>query len=506
MEDDTECPGRLLPIIRPVSVTPVLKIPVDIQLTFAGHVDQLRKKVNKRRGLLKVVAGASWGPCMTDLQLAADAYVLSPAEFCLGAFFFQLSHTQQRRLRALDYLVAADITGARGAIPHYPLVHSAGLLGMLAKALVQATRLHLLHLGAPHVPRTTLQLCGPHMNLLPSSLQLAEASAVDTPLCTWTAPLPFQLLVPTVARGATNIAKFQAFDTEYQQLPKTSLLLWTDGSVRNGLGIYGYHYSRRHEHAAVAHSVDTSLAFGVGANSVQCSVSYDMELMAVAQALTRLPSLDGYTHLCLCTDSLSLLRHLYSPPVRLTTVVYTVLQQLTGIPVPVTLLWSPGHCGIDGNELADTLCQNASTHPDAPLVTWQAVRKRVCQYAWQQQRVAVDVDAKMRSFVVASTLHLLQHEDYFGAQSAVLPCLQVSDKWTHRYSRQVMQLRHRVHAAFVQPAYLRNSAGATTWEGREVQHCQHCYTPNFPSSKRALNTWKHAALCPHSVSLAAARF
>eukprot|EP00971_Amphidinium_carterae_P177959 3529334-Amphidinium_carterae.1 len=195
-----------------------------------------------------------------------------------------------------------------------------------------------------------------------------------------------------------------------------------------------------------------------------------MELIAVDQALQQMTSLSGHTHLCLCSDSLSLLKHLNHPPPRITATVHKVLQTLRSLPVAVILLWSPGHCEIGGNELADELCQAAPTRGDTALVTWKSVRHRVLQMAWQHQRESPTIATRVSGYLAAPTTHRPQHDQYFEAQSIVLPRLQVDEKWSIQFARQVMQLRHHVHAAFVQPALNRVRSGASTWgEGR--MHC-----------------------------------
>ena len=59
-----------------------LRIKLDRALTFRQHLESLRKKLTSRVGLLKRLAGSSWGADATVLRTSTLALVHSTAEYC----------------------------------------------------------------------------------------------------------------------------------------------------------------------------------------------------------------------------------------------------------------------------------------------------------------------------------------------------------------------------------------------------------------------------------------
>ena len=71
--------GRALPF----STTPTyLGVKLDRALTFRQHLESLRKKLTTRVGLLRRLAGSSWGAGAITLRTATLALVHSTAEHC----------------------------------------------------------------------------------------------------------------------------------------------------------------------------------------------------------------------------------------------------------------------------------------------------------------------------------------------------------------------------------------------------------------------------------------
>ena len=96
----------------------------------------------------------------------------------------------------------------------------------------------------------------------------------------------------------------------------------------------------------------------------------------------------------ICSDSQAALKALMSPKVNSALVAETVdaLKALS-VYVSVQLVWSPGHCGIKGNEMADCLSRQASatkyTGPEpvpgiAPPTVRNELQHWACREQWKQ--------------------------------------------------------------------------------------------------------------------------
>ena len=58
-----------------------LGVTLDRSLTYKRHIEHLRGKITTRNGLLRCLAGSSWGACTTTLRTGALALVYSAAEY-----------------------------------------------------------------------------------------------------------------------------------------------------------------------------------------------------------------------------------------------------------------------------------------------------------------------------------------------------------------------------------------------------------------------------------------
>jgi ribonuclease HI len=87
-----------------------------------------------------------------------------------------------------------------------------------------------------------------------------------------------------------------------------------------------------------------------------------MEVMAVTQAFRWLESQD-YTHACILSDSMSMIRRVEAGSVR-----RQWLESLQRSTIcRVTFLFVPGHAGVEGNEKADRLAGSATVADGQPM-------------------------------------------------------------------------------------------------------------------------------------------
>ena len=81
---------------------------MDRALTFRRHLESLRKKLTSRVGLLKQLAGSSWGADATVLRTAILALVYSTAEYCVPVWC-RSAHT--RLINKPIYDALRSVTG-----------------------------------------------------------------------------------------------------------------------------------------------------------------------------------------------------------------------------------------------------------------------------------------------------------------------------------------------------------------------------------------------------------
>jgi ribonuclease HI len=125
-------------------------------------------------------------------------------------------------------------------------------------------------------------------------------------------------------------------------------VFYTDGSAEAGV--------RRGGSAAVVTSGgprDLQIEWVLRRKGAWRTSSFETELAALHLAMDWLEGDSAAESVLICTDSQALLRALDSPPASDSVAVGSVRERLWLQRQAVVLQWVPGHCGLEGNELAD---------------------------------------------------------------------------------------------------------------------------------------------------------
>ena len=191
-----------------------------------------------------------------------------------------------------------------------------------------------------------------------------QPQTVEQPLAPWDRQLhegiKFMKAVPSRSDQAPEALR-ETVTTLLRSQP-VDIDVYTDGSAEGGLhnggaGVVAYQHGVpiwRHQEPAGRYST-----------------SYQAEQTAASAALKWLLDSGGlWTTARICTDSLALLQRLNSPLVgldRRDNLERALFHQLHAVPAgnSLTICWLPSHCGIPGNEEADTEANLARDLPQA---------------------------------------------------------------------------------------------------------------------------------------------
>ena len=166
---------------------------------------------------------------------------------------------------------------------------------------------------------------------------------------------------PRLPPGTSAATRRREASLHLSSLPQCATWVWTDGSATGGVldgGAGAWIEWPDGEHQELR------------APAGRLCSSYRAELIALREAFTYLIDHPAHTEdpLVVCTDSQAALAALRSGPAeqrtQLNRAVWDALVRLTEDGSrQVRLQWVPAHCGLDGNERADTLAKEAATLP-----------------------------------------------------------------------------------------------------------------------------------------------
>ena len=362
----------------------LLGVEIDRRLQFGAHCRRLRRRVRPRIAHLRRLAGRSWGLDEQALRTVATGYVRGALEHAAAAWLPAAAPSHAELLDREMRATARIITGCPRSTPAHALMAEAGLAPVEERKKVLAARLLGRALAFPPTDplRQTAEATAPSRlssvrgwrTLGHQMMAEAEVTPPLEPVLPPRIPpwerggdVTFRLDVGPLRAGATQEEKVRAATQHLGSLPQCAVWLWTDGSVEGGIKNGG-------SGAVIVwpDGEEEELKTPAGRH---CS-SYRAEMLALKTGLEHL--LDNPRHcdtpIVICTDSMASLATLREGPTAQTsplgTAVWRALSRLSGQDHrQIHAQWVPSHCGISGNERADSVAKEAADLPqqDVPV-------------------------------------------------------------------------------------------------------------------------------------------
>ena len=349
-----------------------LGITFDRRLTWKPHIEKAEKKAKTRLTVVRKLAGSKWGADMKTLNKAYVGNVRPALEYGM-ATWGNAAKSNLDRLTKVQNQATRIMTGAIKSTPIKDLESITGIQPLCdrrdMKMLVRDAKFKRLtdhpmnqRMGQP-VCRRLKRNSFLHQTkeLIKQNTDLHNHTPKEIPTCLSVPPWKSEAL-PNINMEIPGIEDKRLQSPEERRGITDAFLnihypcdswtrVYTDGSaedaVRNGgAGVCVKHSVDDEEHV----SIPTGLH----------STNYKAEAMALEEAATILERSERTkNNVVFLTDALSVLQSIKSNKDKEQHSLITKLTDLSKR-YNTTLQWIPAHCGLRGNELADTLAKQGA--------------------------------------------------------------------------------------------------------------------------------------------------
>lgn len=361
-------------LIPSVFAVKYLGIVLDHDLSWRSHIEYLCKRAELGLNILKSLAGLKWGSDPKILKMLYQSTIRSYLDYgCI--YYSEANHTMLRKLDVIQNRALRVITGAMMSSPINSLELEAGVPPLSIRRAYLTDKYCLKLISRDNsVIRTYynnitteefLEACNfNNSTTLRDSIIFLSQQFQDY-IC-WTSNLYcFKVNFESIFSVLNiSITHFESKHDFYEFLStKTGYIkIYTDGSKTKDRTSFAYY--------------DSSLNYGRVYKCSNLFSIFSAELLAIYYCIKYIyDSLDSTyvsKKFLIISDSMSALQALKSTKIdaNLNYIVYEIKSIIHDIRVShnnvtIELCWVPGHSGILGNELVDTLAQsefNSSTN------------------------------------------------------------------------------------------------------------------------------------------------
>ncbi|KAF0311097.1 putative RNA-directed DNA polymerase from transposon BS [Amphibalanus amphitrite] len=353
----------------------LLGITLDRLLHFGAHCRSLRQRVRPRTNQLRLLTGREWGLEERQLRIVASGYIRGALEHAAAAWLPAASPSHIMLLEREMREAARVVTGCPRSTPAHAVMAEAGLAPVAERRTALAARLlakaRALPAGDP-LRKVAESQVPTRLSTVTGWRGVGEETWRAAGICPPIEPIlplpdPPWEPSPTVSFGldigaaiptaASDTWKRNAASQHLAALPQCATWVWTDGSATDGVLNGG---------AGALIVWPDGEERSVRAPAGRLCSSFRAEMVALRTALSFL--LENPLHaddpVVICTDSQSALAALREGPAAqyspLGGAIWRALRGLTAGGRQVHLQWVPSHCGLEGNERADSIAKEAS--------------------------------------------------------------------------------------------------------------------------------------------------
>lgn len=355
----------------------ILGITFDHKASWIPHILNLKNTTAPRLNIIKTLGHTSWGAKSQTLLRIHKALILSKLDY--GAPIF--SSAKHTKLKTLETIHNSGIRLSIGAFRSSPIKSILNIAGIPSLEVRWREQTHKLAARISRSPKNQIHHPKHTFNHTYIKYDLENIIPYEKPLCPpWQFNMNINIDLHEFPKNSTCPHIFKNLFRDYCSHIRPQTHIYTDASIIEG----------RVGMAIICD--ETTIQWKL---SNKCSI-YTAETLAILKAIEFTISEINDSNITIFSDSLSALtslQNLYSPSdiVRKIQNTHFIAKQQDK---NITYSWIPGHCNIDGNELADTAAKLAHSSPNSlslPIFSLNDIKRVIendtllqCQKEWNE--------------------------------------------------------------------------------------------------------------------------
>ncbi|XP_008182880.3 uncharacterized protein LOC100570071 [Acyrthosiphon pisum] len=354
----------------------ILGVIFDSKASWRPYIQHIQKSCLSRINLIKTLSHTAWGAQTQMLLKIHKSLILSKIDY--GASL--ISTTKPSHLRILESVHNSGIRLSIGAFRSNPIssiLNIAGVPPLDIRWSELTFKIAARMARAPQCLHSSPNLIFDNYKKYDLDNILTTEISISPP---WLISININLDLHQLPKKSTSSSQYRNLFMEILSSKQQHALIYTNASVvANRVGM------------AIIHG-DTHIQWKL---SNKCSI-YTAEALAILKAIEFATNKVEANQIIILSDSLSSLMSIQNhwKPTDLARKILNAHTTASFAGKQISYMWIPGHCNIEGNELADKAAKQAhlANNPlTSPVFTYQDVKRIIAieaQNQWENKWVA----------------------------------------------------------------------------------------------------------------------